>query len=746
MSHADTEAARWISKTIFHFAGVIGPFVAKTSNFERAGMVLNMLLRACEFIRREFSPGEFIMIMRKQRCLYIAIGLGLVSFGMASSMAGTGLAIVPPALTNDFIGNVNLDITGLAVGKTVRVEKFLDANGNGVIDAGDMLVQSFTLTDGQLPLIGGVRNSNVPGDDDALTNGQITAGVFYPNLSSTGDRIAGNYLVRVSDPANGFTPAIQTFTVSQKVQPQGVSGQMIAADSGLPMTNVVVVLGTQNGNGVIGAITDGSGNYTIYCAPGNYDVICIAPGFVSDQNAGGVQVSSNVMATVNLTNAAGTTTITGTVSDSSSGVGLPGLFMQAQNNNNLFTGTFTDTNGNFILSVPPDQWKLKLDGATGALLGYLRQDSSVNVDTTGGSVSNANFQMTRATALVYGSIKDAQSNAVSVMRMDAQDNGNLFDAVGQSDLNGNYSIAVAGSSSLNVSPDNNSLAAANLIGSGTNVVMTNGQALAINFIIQQVTAHLIGRLIDGNSNAVANMSLVVFPFSTNGSAGPNLNPQTDDNGNFDIGVFGGSWNLDLEINAAASRKLIGSTPVFNVTDGVDITNITLVAQIATAQISGTVTDNHGAPISGVRPFGNATANGTAYLVGATTDTNGFYSFAVFPANWTVGVNNGDLPARGFQDPPTQSATISGTNNQTVNFVAQPITNTPPTLGQFHYSNGQFQFQVNGMSGRNYRVDASTNLTSWVPLATNTAFGGSFTFIDTNAPAFKSRFYRAALTP
>jgi len=178
------------------------------------------------------------------------------------------LTITPPAVTNDFVGTVSLHITGLTSGETIRVEKFFDANGNGIIDSGEILVESFTVTDGQVPLIGGVRNSNVPGDDDGATNGQVTINLFYPSVGTVADRIGGSYLVRVSDPNNGgVTPAIQTFTVSQKVQPQGVSGRMTAAGSGLPLSNAVVVLAQQKGNGVVGTGTDTNGNYTIYSPP-----------------------------------------------------------------------------------------------------------------------------------------------------------------------------------------------------------------------------------------------------------------------------------------------------------------------------------------------------------------------------------------------------------------------------------------------------------------------------------------------
>ena len=47
----------------------------------------------------------------------------------------------------------------------------------------------------------------------------------------------------------------------------------------------------------------------------------------------------------------------------------------------------------------------------------------------------------------------------------------------------------------------------------------------------------------------------------------------------------------------------------------------------------------------------------------------------------------------------------------------------------------------------YRIEMTTNLSnpaSWVALRTNTAFGGTFTFLDTNAPRVPPRFYRAVL--
>ncbi len=62
------------------------------------------------------------------------------------------------------------------------------------------------------------------------------------------------------------------------------------------------------------------------------------------------------------------------------------------------------------------------------------------------------------------------------------------------------------------------------------------------------------------------------------------------------------------------------------------------------------------------------------------------------------------------------------------------------------SSGQFLFRVNGLAGARYAVDATTNLQQWVALKTNVATDGYFYFIDSAAPGFAKRFYRARLVP
>ena len=57
-------------------------------------------------------------------------------------------------------------------------------------------------------------------------------------------------------------------------------------------------------------------------------------------------------------------------------------------------------------------------------------------------------------------------------------------------------------------------------------------------------------------------------------------------------------------------------------------------------------------------------------------------------------------------------------------------------------NGQVSLVLTNVPGDNYFLDASTNLVSWQLLANVLATNSTYMFIDSNAPAFPTRYYRA----
>src|SRR5712691_7509662 len=126
---------------------------------------------------------------------------------LSASGQTPSISVSPSTITNDFTGKIVLSISNLNAGQTVIIEKFADVNGNGVIEPGqELMMQRFKVTDGTLPLIGGARNVNVPGDDDGAVNGRLRVELNYPGLDQTLDHIAGQFLYRLVDPLGVFSP------------------------------------------------------------------------------------------------------------------------------------------------------------------------------------------------------------------------------------------------------------------------------------------------------------------------------------------------------------------------------------------------------------------------------------------------------------------------------------------------------------------------------------------------------------
>jgi hypothetical protein len=89
----------------------------------------------------------------------------------------------------------------------------------------------------------------------------------------------------------------------------------------------------------------------------------------------------------------------------------------------------------------------------------------------------------------------------------------------------------------------------------------------------------------------------------------------------------------------------------------------------------------------------------------------------------------------------------GAGNNKICFIeitslAQPL--LPALLAPQLLPDGSLSFLVQGSDGVNYVVEASTNLTVWVPVFTNTTVGSVFPFIDPSPTNQPMRFYRGRL--
>jgi hypothetical protein len=664
--------------------------------------------------------------------------------GAPLGISAASLSISPSAVTNDYSGTIGLDITGLGSAREVVVEKFADLNTNGIVDPGEPMMLSFTVTDGQLPLIGGVRNLNVPGDEDGAVNGQMRVELFYPGVDTTLDHFEGNYLYRISSSASAFAPVTQPFAVRQKPFPQGIRGRVTDVGTGSALSKATIILLDGMGMSVGGTTINSNGYFTLLAPAGDYILWAMVDGYVGDMGQTMGTVSPNQFLTNNITLVAGNHFVGGRVSDASNGIGLPGIVVLAESPNNRYALTFTDSNGNFLLKLVSDQWKIYCNESQLPLLGYVGAQGGFETNLTG-NLSGLNLQVTKANALIYGTVTDDQARAMPGASLRANDHGGQFEADGIAyPTNGAYCLGIL-AGNWQAEPDSDWLAGQGLLSQGTKVTVASGQAVRADFILKKYTAHLQGRVLDSMNNPVASIAL-----GASDSKGAWSGTQTDDAGYFDIGVYAGQWSVQLSTEDAVQRGFVSASLPVTVADGETRSNLVLRVQRVTAMITGTVLNDHGQPLAQLGVWASSTVNGTNSFNYTETDGSGNYQLGVFNASWTVGLDCSGptgLTARSYQCPNSLATTVSGAN-KTLNFtvlqVPAPLSaklESPRLL-----SDGSFVVGVSGTPGHSFDVYASGDLATkwdWL-LSTNNPPGGTFQVVDPNPTGGGSRFFRVRI--
>jgi beta-glucanase (GH16 family) len=131
-----------------------------------------------------------------------------------------------------------------------------------------------------------------------------------------------------------------------------------------------------------------------------------------------------------------------------------------------------------------------------------------------------------------------------------------------------------------------------------------------------------------------------------------------------------------------------------------------------------------------------------------------FSLLTAPANAAINASSGVFSWRPTmaQSPSTQTVAVVVSDNgtpilsATQSFTATVIKPSVPALNAGSITNGKFGFWINGDSGPDYTILASTNLTSWNPIFTNNSPSLPCYWVDTNSAAYPARYYRTVLGP
>jgi hypothetical protein len=250
---------------------------------------------------------------------------------LAQSHAAVNFSVTPLAVSNTYYGTITIHVTGVTNGETVVVQKFLDANGNGSVDTGEILLQQGKLTDGKASVFHdgatAVTNMNFPGDSDS-TPGQITT---VMNLSQSGfeQTIVGKYLFVVSSPFGNFSPLTNSFEVTNFPFAQSLSGNVIANSTNVPNAEILLFQPSgKNLNPQGGVVADSSGHYQISAPPGDYILVPFKSNFVANANAAQVTLAAGVNLSSNLFLISADRSISGSFVDASNlSAGIPGVLV-----------------------------------------------------------------------------------------------------------------------------------------------------------------------------------------------------------------------------------------------------------------------------------------------------------------------------------------------------------------------------------------------------------------------------------
>lgn len=480
--------------------------------------------------------------------------------------AQVALTVSPSVTSNTYDGFITLNITGLTNTEVVFIQRWLDANSNGVIDAGEPLLESFKIKDGGAMVFSGVTNVSVPYDSNSTTGAITTTINFGPPLALMD--ITGQQIFQVVSPTGRFAPVTATFTVTNAALPQSVNGILYSNGvAGLP-NGMVVALSMPNQNYAGAVITDSGGNYHLNLPVGQYALLGLFPGYYCDQSlAPFVTLTNGASVTNNMSATNGVPVIAGQVYDAANSNALAGVFLQfSQSGGSLFAVAFTDTNGNFSAPVVSNTWKIKLESGALAHRAYVvPEGSAANANTSLGSVSNVNIGLWKANALYYGQVLSSSNTPLANFGLNANDNNNQFKSSGFTDANGNYGVAILGNtnSPWYVSPAGENIGLQNFIYNSPQNFISNTVTALDNFYLLPVTAQISGQLTDNAGHPLQLISM--FAFANIGANTYNTTTvDTDTNGNYAFGVANGTWSVFA--NSSGNHSLANAgyyDPAFN---------------------------------------------------------------------------------------------------------------------------------------------------------------------------------------
>lgn len=688
----------------------------------------------------------------------------------------------PGVIGTDFNDFLDVEISGLSLGQSVLLERFLVDNDQGVINANAVLMDSRVITDGELRRVGGEVNFDEVMDYyeidlEAFTDRDGVIYAYFP-LREGFDLLPGEYVYRVSSPQDSFTAQTEQLTIVDTPEPQYYTGR-VETPAGDPVPGALVgLLQPVGGYSHLRRVTvaDANGDYTLY-APfsDEFDLVAVAPGFVGPFAVGTEQfIAEDGVVARDLTLTPGTRTMSGTVVDETTGepiAGLPVTFMTTDASglpdDRLFTQTWTDGQGQFSVAVTDETWGITFKPRDVSSRGYLTNAEELlqTVDLSSGDASDVQVALTRGTSMITGTLASEEFTdsagdpqpieGVEVFAINVEANRAV---AGVTYEDGWFNLPVT-PGHWEVFPFSYDLEVALHPGSMSYQAYIAGpnQSLNLDIPVPAIGGVLDGFVTDELDDPVGRLRFVAFNSSRNNQENVVQASYASD-GYYNFYLAPGSWSVFPDAESAAERQLLfadlpevlipGTGDPF--ADNTTTLPINVVDPTGTIEI--TLVDGAGNPVSDIKMHGIMEGNdGVFYDNFGRTDASGV---AVLPArdgDWEIHLSAADLRGTGRQAPPVLNVTLAGAS-ATMQQMLEPFDGNGSELSLtaqgMSEDESEFYLTGRGEPGQRYIVEGSNDLESWSVLGRITAIGGAFSISDKLGPALEgsdasspSVFYR-----
>ncbi len=686
-------------------------------------------------------------------------------------------------IPSNYLDYLDAYIGGLSLGQTIRLERFLVRNNEGVIDEDAILVDSRVITDGVLPLIGEEPNYNetldyIEVDLEAVTfrDGEIET--YFPIRGGL-EAIPGEYVYRVSSPLGSFSPQTQRLTIVESPAEQRFTGRVMSDGAPVPgaLVGLMQAVGGNYSHLKTVAVADDAGNYSL-AAPfeDEFEVVAVAPGYVGPLSVGAeAYIAEGQEVERDLELVAGSRTIAGRVVDSATGqpvAGLPVTFVtedeSGQTDGRAFTHTWTNRDGAFSVVVTPDRWGIVLKPSEVSSRSYLAglTGALLRVDTTQADATEVVLPLVRGECMVSGYLRSQSRfdeagqgiplEGVEVFAINPQLN---LTASGVTYEDGWFNLAVTPGHWI-VFPFSYDLESKEHSGSESYPIHFSGTDQSIRLDIEAPAAKggIEGVVEDAASRPIGKLRLIAYNQTVSNRESAIQTSYRED-GYFSFLLNPGSWIVMPDAAEAARRQLLfRDLPTVAVADADELDDsklqtISLRTIEATGSVIVSLRDERGEAVPGIKMHAvHSQADGAVLDAFGQTDLAGNASLPVVDGEWKVHLSLRDLREVGKQEIPLLDLVVAGERTElsvtAVSFDEEPTLLSAPVFGE----NGFLQITGQGEPGRQYEAQRSRNLDDWRTLGLVSAIEGKFTIVDDPRVAFgeaedvQTGFYRVVPTP